>query len=111
MYQDTTWCDTWEESYVLRLKASLEQERVVHGPDKENEKLLPALYEKVIPRLLRPLQTRGRSIKPALFHGDIWYGNISTNADTGEPLMFDPSVFWGHNECEFLARNLSMRLH
>jgi protein-ribulosamine 3-kinase len=111
MYQDTTWCDTWEESFVLRLKASLEQERLVHGSDKENEELLPALYEKVIPRLLRPLQTKGRSVKPALIHGDIWYGNMSTNADTGEPLMFDPSVFWGHNECEFLARNLCMPLH
>ena len=101
MYQDTTWCTTWEESFVLRMKASLEQERAVDGSHKENEDLLPALYEKVIPRLLRPLQTNGRSIKPALIHGDIWYGNLSINAKTGEPLMFDPSVFWGHNECEF----------
>ncbi|KJK76714.1 hypothetical protein H634G_07755 [Metarhizium anisopliae BRIP 53293] len=29
---------------------------------------------------------------------DIWYGNLATNAATGEPVYFDPSVFWGHNE-------------
>lgn len=111
MYQDTTWCATWEESFVLRTKASLEQERMVHGSHKENEDLLPDLYEKVIPRLLRPLQAKGRSIKPALIHGDIWYGNISINAGTGEPLMFDPSVFWGHNECEILTTKRYICLH
>lgn len=99
MYQDVKWCDTWEESFALQLRAYLDQESVVHGTHKEHDVLLPALFEKVIPRLLRPLQTQGRSIKPALIHGDIWYGNIATNADTGEPLMFDPSVVWGHNEC------------
>lgn len=109
MYQDTTWCDTWEESMVLRMKASLGQERAVHGSRKEHEDLLPPLYDKVIPRLLRPLQTKGRSIKPALIHGDIWYGNMATNADTGKPLIFDPAVFWGHNECELFARKLCMR--
>ena len=93
------------------MKASLEQERKVHGADEANEALLPALYEKVIPRLLRPLWTKGRSIKPALIHGDIWYGNMSINADTGEPLMFDPSVFWGHNECESSAGTSFTRLH
>ena len=77
MYQDTTWCDTWEASFVLRLRAAFAQERAVHGPDPETETLPPALYEKVVPRLLRPLQT----LRPALCHGDIWYGNMATKAD------------------------------
>lgn len=99
MYQNVKWCKTWEESFLLHLKAFIDQERKSQGPSKELDELLPPFIEKVIPRLLRPLQTHGRTIKPVLVHGDIWYGNIATNANTGEPLMFDPSVFWGHNEC------------
>ncbi|KAI1145730.1 Fructosamine kinase-domain-containing protein [Nemania diffusa] len=98
MYQDVTWCDTWEESFSLHLKAFTDQERISQGPSKELDELLPPLMNKVIPRLLRPLQTNGHNIKPVVVHGDIWYGNIATNAETGEPVMFDPSVFWGHNE-------------
>ncbi|PGH13783.1 hypothetical protein AJ79_03483 [Helicocarpus griseus UAMH5409] len=36
--------------------------------------------DKVVPRLLRPLQTGGRSIKPTLCHGDLWDGNIQIDA-------------------------------
>jgi fructosamine-3-kinase len=35
------------------------------------------LLKKVIPRLLDPLETDGRSIKPVLLHGDLWLGNVS----------------------------------
>lgn len=101
MYQDVSWCNTWEEFYRLQLQAFFDQEKAARGPSKELDELLPALLGKVVPRLLRPLQSHGRVLKPALTHGDIWYGNLSTNAKTGAPLIFDPSVFWGHNECGF----------
>lgn len=99
MWQDTTWCNTWEESFILHFQAFVSQEREVHGPSTDLDTLLPSLYEKVIPRLLRPLESHGRKVMPVLVHGDIWYGNIAMKADTGQPIMFDPSVFWGHNEC------------
>ncbi|KAI9728615.1 MAG: hypothetical protein M1828_002721 [Chrysothrix sp. TS-e1954] len=98
MYQDVGWCDRWEDLYVRAIRDFARQEKEVHGPSDELDALLPPLLEKVIPRLLRPLQTNGRSIQPVLVHGDIWYGNISTNAKNGLPVMFDPSVFWAHNE-------------
>ena len=40
---------------------------------------------KVIPRLLRPLETGGRQIKPSLVHGDLYSGNVSVDAVTGGP--------------------------
>ena len=104
MYQDVGWSDRWEDLYARAIKAFAVQEREVHGPSQELDELLPPLLEKVIPRLLRPLQTNGRSIRPVLVHGDLWYGNISTNAVDGSPVMFDPSVFWAHNECEIYPR-------
>ena len=82
------------------MRAFIEQENQVHGPSKDLEELLPPFFYKVIPRLLRPLQAGGRRIKPVLVHGDLWYGNIAKNAKTGGPVIFDPSVFWAHNECQ-----------
>ena len=57
-------------------------------------------FDKVVPRLLRPLETGGRSIRPSLIHGDLWHGNAETDAETGEPVIFDAASFYAHNECK-----------
>lgn len=41
------------------------------GPS-ELQDLAPGMFEKVIPRLLRPMETNGRSMKPSLVHGELW---------------------------------------
>lgn len=33
--------------------------------------------------------------------GDLWYGNAATNFATDEPVVFDASAFYGHNECRY----------
>lgn len=104
MHQNTTWSTSWENLFVRAMQTFVEQERAVHGPSEELDLLLPGLYKKVCPRLLRPLQTGSRMIKPVLVHGDIWYGNIATNALNGDAVVFDPSVFWAHNECGLCLR-------
>lgn len=67
---------------------------------------------RVIPALLGPLV-----IQPVLLHGDLWVramhilpkiildfsfqsGNTGTDVGTGEPVIFDPSSYFGHNEAE-----------
>jgi protein-ribulosamine 3-kinase len=101
MYQDISWCTTWKEMYSRRFQSFVDQERASQGQSEELERLVPLFKDKVIPRLLRPLGTHGRTVKPVALHADIWCGNLATNAATGEPVYFDPSVFWGHNECEY----------
>lgn len=54
--------------------------------------------EKVVPRLLLPLQAEGRILKPCLIHGDCWDGNTAVDATTGEAFVFDVGCFYGHNE-------------
>jgi protein-ribulosamine 3-kinase len=61
---------------------------------------IPILFDKVIPRLLRPLESEGRSVKPSLVHGDFWYGNSGIDVDADEPLIFDACCFYAHNECK-----------
>ena len=96
--QDNSWCDTWEEFFKQGMVRMLDLERNVQGPSEELEKLTAQLFEKVVPRLLRPL-TVLNSIKPVLIHGDLWYGNCCTDNMTGKPIVFDACVFWAHNEC------------
>lgn len=38
---------------------------------------------------------------PVILHGDLWSGNVRTNSDTGEPIIFDCSSYYGHHEADF----------
>ena len=105
---DNTWRDSWEEWYVAAMKRMLEEEENSHGSDPELSELTAALFDKVIPRLLRPLETGGREIKPCLIHSDLWPGNVKPDAKTDEPIIFDSSAYWGHNECEFRTSPLTL---
>ena len=73
--QDVRWTNTWEECFVNGTRKDFEMEREARGPSEELEALMIPLFEKVIPRLLRPLETGGRTLKPCFVHGDLWYGN------------------------------------
>jgi protein-ribulosamine 3-kinase len=54
--------------------------------------------EKVVPRLLLPLQSEGRVLKPSLNHGDCWDGNTAMDMKTGDAFMFDAFSFYVHIE-------------
>lgn len=54
--------------------------------------------DKVVPRLLNPLQEKGRVLKPSLVHGDCWDGNTAQDVRTGQAYVFDVCSFYGHNE-------------
>ncbi|PGH02301.1 hypothetical protein GX51_04742 [Blastomyces parvus] len=69
-----------------------------NGTWPEFERLCDLTLSKVIPRLLDPLQSDGRNIKPCLVHGDCWDENTATDMETGEPFIFDAGSFYGHNE-------------
>lgn len=95
---DNSWSDSWEEWYARALKRMLDEEEKSHGPEEELAILTTAMFEKVIPRLLRPLETGGHEIQPCLIHSDLWPGNVKPDAVTDEPIIFDSCAFWGHNE-------------
>lgn len=86
----------WESFFSKALKNMIEYEEKTQGESKDIERLQKPLFEKVIPRLLRPLE---KNIKPCLVHGDLWHGNTSVAATTNEPYAFDSCVLWAHNEC------------
>lgn len=55
---------------------------------------------KIIPRLLRPLESEGRTLTPCIVHGDLWDGNASVDVNTGHPMIFDGTPLYAHNECK-----------
>ncbi|KAI9659639.1 MAG: hypothetical protein M1831_003720 [Alyxoria varia] len=106
--QYTSWTDSWEVFFSNSIRQVMENEERSQGSDPEVQQLCQAVLDKVVPRLLRPLETGGRSIKPRLVHGDIWDGNVSTSTDTNTPVIFDATCIYGHNESNWLIQCLSI---
>lgn len=94
------WCDTWEEFYTRMFLGTVHAEQVIQGPHAELMQLAKQVCEKVIPRLLRPMEIEGRKLKPTLVHGDLWHGNVAINLTTDQVVFFDCCSFYGHHEYE-----------
>ena len=109
--QRVDWQDSWEIFFTNLIERVLSIEWKSQGPDEELKQLTEAMFSKVIPRLLRPLETGGRTIRPCLLHGDIWDGNTSTDADTDLPVIYDATCLYAHNESEQSKYELGLRSH
>ncbi|KAJ5110528.1 hypothetical protein N7532_001063 [Penicillium argentinense] len=99
--QFVEWENSWETFFAKTMKQALDLEIQRKGPSEELDVLSHALFERVIPRLLRPLESEGRVVKPSLIHGDLWYANAGIDVDSDQPLVFDACCFFAHNEYEF----------
>ncbi|KAI0068146.1 fructosamine kinase PKL/CAK/FruK [Artomyces pyxidatus] len=88
------WYDTWEKCFdalIGDLLAMLQPRTAYSELCMKGE----LVRQRVIPALLGPLK-----IEPALLHGDLWSGNTGTDTTTAEPVIFDPSSYYGHNEAD-----------
>ncbi|KAL8652143.1 MAG: hypothetical protein Q9226_004388 [Calogaya cf. arnoldii] len=107
--QDNTWTEKWEEFYKNGMTRMMDLDAKARGESKELKRLEGDFFDKVVPRLLRPLEDtkKGRSVKAVLLHGDLWVGNASVEEkeganEEGNCMLFDSSAFYGHNECKSL---------
>ncbi|PGH17279.1 hypothetical protein AJ79_01162 [Helicocarpus griseus UAMH5409] len=57
---ENTWQKTWEAWFTQAMVRMFDLEEATQGKDERMDLLKKDLYEKVIPRLLRPLETGGR---------------------------------------------------
>jgi len=89
------WEDSWSKLYQKQFGLMVKLDLEKNGYWPEFKVLCDLTLEKVIPRLLEPLQSEGRSIKPCLVHGDLWDENAATDMNTGEPFVFDAGSFYG----------------
>ncbi|KAH8903046.1 hypothetical protein BR93DRAFT_931480 [Coniochaeta sp. PMI_546] len=94
------WCEKWEDWFSREFRQTLQNFYSRRGEDLEFVELFEDFSSKVIPRLLRPLETGGRYIKPTLCHTDLWHGNAALDLETQECIIFDPCCLYGHNEVD-----------
>jgi len=87
------WCGTWEECYSGMFRQLLGG--LARKGSGEVVKVGNQVVQRVIPALLRDIE-----VEPVLLHGDLWTGNAGVDRSTGEPVIFDPAAFYGHNEFE-----------
>ena len=103
------WTDSWEEYFARQFRSDVSFLQNVYGEDAELADLTEAFIQKVVARLLRPLQTGGRDIKPTLCHGDLWDGNVQIDVNTKQPIVFDSCAFYGHNESQHAGGQYLLR--
>jgi protein-ribulosamine 3-kinase len=105
--QENGYTDTWEEFFIKGFNHMVNMAVERGGPWEEMQQHRKEMVEKVIPRLLRPMETDGLAVRPALVHGDLWCGNAAVDTQTDCPLIYDPSSFYAHNECQCISLFLS----
>ncbi|OAR03061.1 hypothetical protein LLEC1_04716 [Akanthomyces lecanii] len=111
MERRNSWQTSWAHAFAAHLKDAFEYDRDVNGPWRELRAVYEELVAHVVPRLLDVLQIGGRSITPALLHGDLCERNVGIDKGTGKIVLFDPGCFYGHNEMEFAAWRCSWATH
>ncbi|PWN28602.1 Ketosamine-3-kinase [Jaminaea rosea] len=88
---DNTWEEDWPTFFAERRIGDI----VKRIGDSGLTELEQQLREHVYPLLLEPL----KDVKPTILHGDLWGGNYIVD-ERGQPFVFDPSAYYGHNEAD-----------
>ena len=97
MQEVDQWDDSWAALFSRHLKHFMNLARpVLQWP--AFDIVCDLTLEKVVPRLLLPLQENGRVLKPSLIHGDCHDYNTAMDPGTGTAFVFDACSFYGHNE-------------
>ena len=97
---NTDWDPNWTSFFKKLMRGVYQLDVEVNGFWKELDDVMQITLDKLIPRLLDPLTSNDRSIKPSLIHGDLWESNIGTLEDTGEIYIFDACAYYAHHEKE-----------
>lgn len=98
--QSVSWDPSWTSFFSKLLAEAYRQDTETNGVWPELKLAFERVQSHLIPRLLGALETDGNSVKPCLIHGNLWDGNVATDANTGDPVIFDCGAYYAHNEME-----------
>lgn len=89
--QDTNgvWEESWTKMFSRILSRAMDLDDKKNGVWPQFTAVRQLFFDKVIPRLLDPLQSDGRSIKPCLVHGDVWDENCADVRISPSRLIYD----------------------
>lgn len=92
--QESDWLTFWRE-HRLRFQLELAARKGGGRLLRQGERLLEVL----------PAFFSGYQPQPSLLHGDLWSGNYAI-AQSGEPVIFDPAVYYGDREADLAMTEL-----
>ena len=96
--QVNSWCGNWIEfwrDHRLGFQLQLASRKGYGGSlQSKGEKLLDTFHQLI-----------DHEPQPSLLHGDLWGGNFSYDSD-GNPLIFDPAVYYGDREADLAMTEL-----
>lgn len=98
--QSVAWDLSWTSFFSKLLAEAYRQDKETNGVWQEMELVFARVQSYLIPRLIGALESDGRRVRPCLIHGDLWDGNVATDADNGNPVIFDCGAYYAHNEME-----------
>lgn len=98
--QSVAWDSSWTSFFSKLLEEAKRQDTETNGAWPAMDRVFARVQSHLIPRLLGALEQHGNSVKPCLIHGDLWDGNVATDVDSGDPIIFDCGVYYAHNEME-----------
>jgi fructosamine-3-kinase len=94
------WEDRWAVFFGKLLRGVCKFDLETNGPWPEMERATEQVITKVVPRLLGNLKHEGKPIEPCILHGDLWEPNLGINMETGDLVMYDVGLYYGHNEMD-----------
>jgi len=97
--QPNAWEQDWPRFFAERRIAFQLQLAERHGLDTR----LQQLGQRLLPNI--PALFAGHRPQPSLLHGDLWGGNWHVSGQ-GEPVLFDPAVYFGDREADLAMTEL-----
>lgn len=97
--QPSEWDSDWAALFGRMLDRLVQFPSAVQWDDRCRAEF-KRLVTDTVPRILGPLQSDERRLKPCLVHGDLSIANMGINMQTGRPVIFSPSGLYAHNEYE-----------
>lgn len=91
------WDESWLSFFTKLMRLSYNHDIRANGHWQELDDVMQVVFDKLIPRLLGPLEG---NIEPCLIHGDLWEENIGTDINTNELYIIDAAAYYAHNEKE-----------
>ncbi|RMF94659.1 MAG: fructosamine kinase family protein [Gammaproteobacteria bacterium] len=96
--QTNAWCGDWTEFWCRR-RLQPQLELAARGGHAD----IAALGQRLLERV--PALLAGHEPPPSLLHGDLWGGNWAQSM-SGEPVIFDPAVYYGDREADLAMTRL-----
>ncbi|KAJ2711822.1 hypothetical protein H4R19_003059 [Coemansia spiralis] len=87
--QPNRWHASWVDFLRMRLEYQLDRAQLAGADGRMGRELLERL----------PSFFEGVEVVPSLLHGDLFSANCAAD-EHGEPVLFDPALYWGHHEAE-----------